>query len=558
VFVVMLRLILVVAAVAPFAGSCSLGFVAPQQVGAGVGRLSVVNASALVALVSADVSCGFASENARTAAVLEGDVGARGTWTVSIDDCVLDFPEGVVVSTTCDGERLRASGRATVSGSLSVEGILTGNADAPVAPTDPDTTRLQLSAQLADFHVEVDNSDNALTIGDGTMLVDARPRLAALYDNPGICGWTTPNITFDQVALADARVTVASEDLAAFNVSVSSMSVIAQLGVGPDGDANTFEGAIEVDGRRVTLPEPGDEGLDPEFDQAEWEASYAACVDESTPNRPLLPVTFECPGIDRLLAVGAGQRVVEDMLMLSRLMQTDSTCGFGSLLASENVEFIGDVVGEEASRQRRVEGCQLTFAEPTAIRRNCGAPVIEVQGRVTIDAVEIVTGVKSDNLSRPIFPSGDGLKIALTATFDDFVVTHEARDAHLRYRSGAISADVQPRLALSEDGHCEIVTPVARLTVDTTTADTQLVTDALTADVALGPSHIEAVNGRWGEETNALRGDVEVNGAVYSLGAGVDGSLVSLYDQAAFDATWQCQPGLAEPISFDCPVPDAP
>jgi hypothetical protein len=299
--------------------------------------------------------------------------------------------------------------------------------------------------------------------------------------------------------------------------------VIAQLGVGADGDANTFEGAIEVDGRRVVIPEEGDEGLDPDFDEAEWVASYAACVDEDGPTRPLVPVTFECPGIDRLLAVGAGQRVVEDMLLLSRVIQADTRCGLGSPAAEESVVLVGDA--------------------------------IVVEGRVIVDATEILSGVRVDDVQRPLLPADDGLTIGLTARLDDFTVRHPGRDFFLRYRSGTVTSDVQRRLALADNGYCEVITDIARITVTIDAADAQLVTEELTANVALGSTAVEAVNGRWGDETNVLRGDIDVNGTTYPLGAGVDGSLVSLYDQAAFDEGWQCAPSLAQPISFACPTP---
>ncbi len=535
--------------------ACSLGFLAPEQVGAGIGRLSVVNASALLALISADEACGFAAADVRDAAVLDGEVGAVGTRTLAIEGCALDFPDGVVVSTNCEGERLRASGRATVSGTLSVVGLLTGNPDNPVAPSDPDASRFQLSATLEDFHVELDGSDNALTVGEGTMLIDARPRLAALYDYPGICGWASPNIAFDHVGLTGAQVTVASEDLAPFNAEVTTMSVIAQLGVGADGDANTFEGAIEVDGRRVVIPEEGDEGLDPDFDEAEWVASYAACVDEDGPTRPLVPVTFECPGIDRLLAVGAGQRVVEDMLLLSRVIQADTRCGLGSPAAEESVVLVGDAIGEAATRERAVSGCELVYDEPTPLRLGCSDDAIVVEGRVIVDATEILSGVRVDDVQRPLLPADDGLTIGLTARLDDFTVRHPGRDFFLRYRSGTVTSDVQRRLALADNGYCEVITDIARITVTIDAADAQLVTEELTANVALGSTAVEAVNGRWGDETNVLRGDIDVNGTTYPLGAGVDGSLVSLYDQAAFDEGWQCAPSLAQPISFACPTP---
>src|SRR5688500_9262123 len=68
-------------AVAP---ACQLERMFPEKVAAGVARLSFRNAAVLTSLVSADATCGFASEAVLASAKITGEVGSVGalTWTV--------------------------------------------------------------------------------------------------------------------------------------------------------------------------------------------------------------------------------------------------------------------------------------------------------------------------------------------------------------------------------------------------------------------------------------------------------------------------------------------
>lgn len=257
---------------------------APGEVGQGVARLSMRNVGAVALLLANDDSCGFASPAVRGAAVADEQIGFD-TVTLSVEGCVIDGGDGIVVSSDCDGVTTTVRGRVTASATQTSEGILGNDPGDQIIPATSDSVAITIdAATFEEFEVETSDSDARLTIIEGSLGATLRPRLAVSLLS-GECAVATPNVAITGVRYGPSRVRVGEGDGEPFEVDVAGSDLSALRGRNDDGE-NTIGGSITVFGSNVAVSG----ALDPDYDRAAFEESYACTPDLAAPEN------FGCVG----------------------------------------------------------------------------------------------------------------------------------------------------------------------------------------------------------------------------------------------------------------------
>ncbi|MFZ9345462.1 MAG: hypothetical protein ACO268_09980 [Opitutales bacterium] len=146
---VVVRPVLLAAAVAAGLAGCPLESLFPAEVGAGAARLTVRNAALLAKFVDLDTRCGFGSPDVLAGFTVDGEVGEVGQVTWRVDGCVLDFGDDTVINEDCHGVTRRAGGRVTIDAVRTVRGVLTGDPITPVVPLAADAAHLEPGAHVA-------------------------------------------------------------------------------------------------------------------------------------------------------------------------------------------------------------------------------------------------------------------------------------------------------------------------------------------------------------------------------------------------------------------------
>lgn len=518
---------------------------APETVGTGVARLTIRNTGAIVTAINADTTCGFGSEAVLTNPTIEGSVGSTGSITWTVNECALDFGAGTEISSSCTGTKTVAKGKVTVSATRTISGVLTGNPENPVVPAGPDAVTIHLQkATFDNFAVEVSNSQNVLTMIDGSISAKVQPRLAVSASS-GACGISTPHVTFSEVTYGPSNVHVKTPDND-FEVDVATSALKAQNG--SNGvETNTIAGTITVFEESVTVPEEGDNGgLDPEFDLAKFEEGYACTPDLAQ------PVSYVCGDLTPRLADGAARLTVKTFGTIVSLIDANDACGFsaGSVLAAATPE---GTVGGAGKLSFAVENCVVELPADTELSADCTGAKTLGGGKVTVSGTKVLSGIFTGNPEQPIVPQSDSpAAFDLTVSFENFKVSSSADANALLVKNGTLSGKLTPRTALAADsGACAISSPIARFEGLTwKDANVAVTSSSGTFDLQIGTSDISATNGAW-EKTNDLAGTITVQGDAITVPTDKLG-LNPTYDQEAFDNSWQCAPGLVTPVSHQC------
>ncbi|MBN2361123.1 MAG: hypothetical protein JXR83_16830 [Deltaproteobacteria bacterium] len=250
----------------------------------GGARLSVELFETLVALIDADTACGFGAAAVQSAAQVVGAVGSPGTASYSVSGCHLHFSADTVAHADCSGNQTVVVGDATVSGTKVVSGDVTGDPLHPVSPTTDHALAYSLSIFFDDFKLAEQPGEKALRAISGELTGNCEPRSA--LGSSGTCDVVTPIARLRSLVYADARLEVSSES-GTFSLHVTSSSLGATRGTW-DQRSNELSGTMTIDGER-SYTVPSDQlGLDPEFDAAEFDASWS-CTPELAS-----PVSFVC------------------------------------------------------------------------------------------------------------------------------------------------------------------------------------------------------------------------------------------------------------------------
>lgn len=526
--------------------SCAQCFAA-DQVATGVAQLTVRNVGAMVSLIAADTSCGFAATSVLANPTISGAVGSEGTVTWTATDCALDLSDKEV-SKDCQNVTTVASGKVTISASKTVAGILTGNPLNPVLPGGPDAATIIISkATFDNFKVTKSNSENILTLVEGAISAKAMPRLA-VDSTTGACSISTPNVAFSDVVYEKSTINIKTPDIDE-KIPVAASNLTAQNGVN-GGNENALSGTITVWDAEHTLPIPGDsEGLDPEYEATAFVESFACTAVNPT---LVTPVSYQCADMTPRLADGAARLTVKAFGAVAAAIAADTTCGF-SATAVAGAPTFSAATGAVGDATFTVSNCTIDLATATAVSTDCNAVETRLLGSVTVSGTKVVHGrITGDPLS-PVVPTADNAAtVTLTISFDDATVSSSADANALLVKSGTLAGSLQPRLALATSGACEVQTGIRRFSNLVWIDGAVAVTSASgTFDLDLNTSNIGAVTGTWGSEANLLTGSVTIGSDSYTVpgdGNGLDPSFVA----ADYDDSWTCATGLVTPISNEC------
>lgn len=530
--------------------ACQLERMFPDKVAGGVARLSFRNAAVLTSLVSADTTCGFASEAVLASPKQSGEIGSVGTLTWTVADCELDLGALHVVKTDCEGVETSAAGKVTVSGTREVRGLLTGNPSSPIVPEGPDAVTVRLSYRPSEYVVRMSNRVTALTQTGGSVSFIAAPHLARSASS-GACAIATSDLTITDLTYADVDVIVDSGESEPFPAEVRSSKLSAQLGVYGEREDH-LEGEITVWDATVTVPTPDDEyqGLDPDYVADEFRASYACAEDLAE------PLSYECAYEDVLypkLAQGAAALTISTFGNLAKL--AEAKCfSLPSVLASPTLT---GAVGESGGSARYdVENCTIEFPTPTEFARDCNGRTYFAEGKVTVSGSKVVRGILTGSATDPVAPvSTQPAVVSLDVELLGFAITDDASDKRLYLRQGRLTGATRPRTAIDTSlGVCALPTPVAAFeNVSLTNAVADLRSDGSTYTVRVDASALEAQNGRGGSRENYLAGSITVEGHEYGVPVAGEPVLDPSYDAGTFQSAFACTPNLALPDSdADC------
>lgn len=515
----------------------------PGKVGAGVARLTIRNIGTMVSLTNADTSCGFASSAVLGAPTMTGNVGGQGTLTFTVTDCAIDSGESKT-SQDCDSVVTTTSGKFTISATRTITGTLTGNPMSPIIPAGPDAVTITVTkATFENFLVTKSNSENKLTMIKGSISGKVSPRLAVATAT-GACSIATPHAAFADVSYAmgsDLQVETPGNK---FAVTSDGSALAAQNGTNGD-HVNELTGTVTVFGKEVPAVESGDtDGLDPDYDAAKFESSYACTMGLA------MPVSYTCADLRPSLAGGVARLSVRTLGTIASIVDANTMCGFSSTAVAGTPTFTGTVGADNsvATFTLPTAGCTITLPADTLLSTDCNMVTTKAGGTIVVTGTKKVTGFQTGNPMQPVVPTKrDPAEFDLSVTFTNFEVKKSDSTSSLLAKSGSLAGKVAPRTAInSTTGACSISTPVAAFTnLSWTNGAVRLNSAGNNFDLGVGASMISAQNGTKGTVSNTISGGITVDGTAYTLGA--TEVLDTAFVQATFDASYACTPNIVIP-----------
>ncbi len=248
----------------------------------GAARLLVKTFGTLVKHLDDNGSCGFSSADGLVPSSVSGDAYEIGEMRWDVNSCALGGDSPVKIYTDCNGKEGYIQGYATVSATKRVDGRLVAGYP-PVEPQNRDSVSFDMHAiAFNDFRVfdllpDESTPESYLVLHNGTVNGWAYPITGEAADQPGVYYIKTPVSAFSGIHVAAARVTLVS-GAKQFNITLDSSSLDAFNG-SYMYRGNELTGTMVVDGQVVEVPiDPDDPGLDPNYDQAVFDASYV-CKD---------------------------------------------------------------------------------------------------------------------------------------------------------------------------------------------------------------------------------------------------------------------------------------
>jgi hypothetical protein len=530
---------------------CQLERLFADDVGSGVARLTVRTSGAITALIEADENCGFSSEAVKVA--VEGTPGHPGVVHFTVSDCELQLPERVEISRDCNGIGMYAQGTALVSATRSIAGTITGDPSNPVVPASADAVQIAVSAQLTAFTVEHDANPAFLRVHEGNLNFLAKPRLAVGTQAAGVCSVATPNVTLENVNLSRASVDLNDGDAREFPVDVVNSDFGAQIGVGLNHE-NFIDGRILVWDANVNLGK--DTLLDTTYEHDTFINGYtnAECLDARTEpgaDRIAAPLSYECKGVDALVADGAARLLVQDIGMIATLIEADASCGFATVEPS-----IDGAPGGDGSATWSVSECAIDLPADTLLSADCAGGETRGGGRVVVTASKTLTGRLTGAGANPVVPVNDTpatIRIE-SARMEGFTVG--SAKGSLTLPGGTLSGVVEPRTARSVSTQsCSIPTRHVRVTSLAFDGPARAGVSSPQGqfEVDLVAAAIDAVNGSVGGAENTIGGSITVGEESYDLASLPSGSVLdTAYDAVAFEESFACTEDMVAPVSYEC------
>ena len=300
---------------------CQLEQMFPEMVGEGAARLTVANTGAILRLANSDPACGFESEAAKAATVIEGEPGTMGRAVTHIENCQVQLGveggEPTPLGSDCNGNTSSATGMVFITGTRTLEGLVTGDPTTPIIPQTPDAVSIELSAELWGLHVFSAQSPAHLLMKEGRVDVSVGIHLARSA-SMGVCSVPTDEVTLKSIAVTSAVYVVNDGEGREFKVDVPSASLRAQVGA-YNGEENIIGGEITVWDKAVSLGEA--KPLDPSYARDAFVSSFACAADLAQ------PISYTCEDLRPTLADGAAKLTVSTVGNLVSVFTKDTTCG---------------------------------------------------------------------------------------------------------------------------------------------------------------------------------------------------------------------------------------
>jgi hypothetical protein len=517
-------------------------------------RLTVSSVGTVAGLVASNSTCGFATPAVVGAEETTGTVGEVGTVTRTITDCVIELPAATALGTDCTGaSKGSAGGKVTVSGTQVFSGVRTGNPAAPVIPASDSPVVLDLTLVFDNFTVTSGDGTTSLTHRSGALHAALRPRVA--LDLDGACSIQTGITEFSDLRYTDGVLSLASS-LGTFGFTISDSDFYAVAGNWGPAATNVIDGTVEIDGTTFRIPTDG-LGLNPAYDEAAYNNGWQC--------QPKLykPVSHQCLPTSPY-AQAAARGLIKVVGVATSLLDGNTTCGFNApavlgagvaTCASGGAPpCAGDMVWTVGT------ACEvLNVPDPTPavkVSSNCATPAQEtyVHGKVVATGTKTLTG-NLTGANPPIVPvSREAGVVALTElTLTDFVVydlaAGDTNPPKLRITfTGTVTGTLRPigGESATNAGVYSIFTPVARFeNIAIKSGTITLEQNGVPLRLELGAAELDALNGSFAGESNALSGAFNLLGVEQAL---LVPMLDPAFNQATFDAGYACTPDLKEPV----------
>jgi hypothetical protein len=176
------------------------------------------------------------------------------------------------------------------------------------------------------------------------------------------------------------------------DVPVDDSAITLQVGQGLSGTReNSVSGSITVSGHKVSLPQ-GDGKLDPNYNRATFEKSFACTPDLK------IPVSYACTPFQTLLVQNVARLVIQDLGAMADVVNNDSNCGFAALTVEGFPSKVVGNAGQQGSLTWDISGCGITQTATSPTSTDCVGTASYAGGQLTIDASRTVAGVRSDIL----------------------------------------------------------------------------------------------------------------------------------------------------------------
>ena len=511
-------------------------------------RLTPGALASIVGILENDSNCGFANVTNRQQATSQGAVGDVGEQTVSISNCVLEFTRPTVVSTDCNDDEVIVSGRFEVTGSRTVTGFLTGDAEQPIIPTSRNATDYALNVRFNDFRLEMSDAEiPTLAIPSGQVQFKMLAQFAYSQENRA-CVLPTPMVRLLDVEFENAQLNILNDEQTA-GVLILSSDIQADTST-----VNQLAGTVTTSVATYQVPIDGG-ALNPDFDLASFRASYEC-------NQDLTTVTDDQICSFREALAGPVARLLTSLVAEAvSQASSDTTCGFTSPMvmpvsALPPVPPVGPPVPGQV-----VDGIsqcivRSNFSNP--LREDCLRNSYWSDGSFTVTATRSVRGLR---LERPIAPgvvvqyalpvTSDAIDISVSEISFDQFATYQLQpgetssEFRIETQVGSASLVYSPLTGedINNPGVMNIATPLARIS-NLRIVDTPITTtiDGKTFNLTVTNSNLQVEIGRYQGAGNQLAGSITLDGQRINFTAGE--ALDPNYNQGRFDLSYDCTPDL--------------
>jgi hypothetical protein len=524
----------------PISHACSIN----TMLGLGAARLTMQTLAGLLTAVFDDSACGFASQAAKDNALTQGVIGDAGaSATMQVTNCELNFPEPVVISTNCQGVATTIQGRAVITGTQTLLGILSGDPDEPIVPTSWEPTILSLNANLDGLVVKNSNSEQFMVVKSGLLSGQVVPR-TAIDTSLGACTRVTPVARISDVHWNNSKVTLHNEGLA-FDLQLDAANL---RGVnGADGHAiNQLSGSINVDGNHVDL---GVQSLDPNYDPVAFDDAYLC--DENL----MSAFTNDDCNMNDVIAISTARLMIRTFGGIVMSAEHDDNCGF-----SETMNLVPDSieqtdVEDEVAVSWEISDCEIGSEESQFIQADCFGNETYIEGFAQIDALKEATGVLVLDFPplEPSHPEASKFTIdsAYLQNFSIKIADAQTGEVgpYLIIQEALLSGVGYPVTgeSLSHAGAYYIATPLLGFEdVAISPTNAVLVAGKKRFNVEIQGAQLAGFNGAYGSQENELTGHITIGGKSYALPTVHDQrGLHPEYDPNKFKEGYACYDDLA-------------